>query len=197
MLRKVAAIDKRPAEKSSARTPQTCTSTMSISSRGAIARALRPDALRILFRAYSRQVTPTIYPRFRSTRTFSSIKSVNVGQQTATPQRAFSTSRFLQSEASKQILVDSLPVCCPGCGAFSQTIEPDEPGYYGKSRKQRRKPSKKDNTEQQTTESGDLTVLSTQDIPGEDHAHPTEESTAPKPIQGKPLTSIHIAPVLW
>jgi hypothetical protein len=32
-----------------------------------------------------------------------------------------------------------LPVCCPGCGAYSQTVEPNEPGYYGKTRKQTRK----------------------------------------------------------
>ncbi|KAG0159747.1 hypothetical protein PDIDSM_7271 [Penicillium digitatum] len=36
-------------------------------------------------------------------------------------------------------LADSLPVCCPGCGAFSQTVEANEPGYYGTSRKQIRK----------------------------------------------------------
>ncbi|KAL4920287.1 hypothetical protein BDW62DRAFT_177116 [Aspergillus aurantiobrunneus] len=33
----------------------------------------------------------------------------------------------------------TLPTCCPGCGAYAQTIEPNEPGYYGKTRKQTRK----------------------------------------------------------
>ncbi|KAL4944853.1 hypothetical protein BDV06DRAFT_69166 [Aspergillus oleicola] len=32
-----------------------------------------------------------------------------------------------------------IPTCCPGCGAYSQTIEPNEPGYYSKTRKQTRK----------------------------------------------------------
>ncbi|KAJ0416175.1 telomere stability and silencing-domain-containing protein [Aspergillus carlsbadensis] len=32
----------------------------------------------------------------------------------------------------------SLPLCCPGCGAYSQIVEPNEPGYYNKSRKQTR-----------------------------------------------------------
>ncbi|KAI9372067.1 telomere stability and silencing-domain-containing protein [Aspergillus egyptiacus] len=32
-----------------------------------------------------------------------------------------------------------VPLCCPGCGAYSQTVEPNEPGYYGKTRKQTRK----------------------------------------------------------
>ncbi|KAL5045238.1 hypothetical protein BDW71DRAFT_184534 [Aspergillus fruticulosus] len=32
-----------------------------------------------------------------------------------------------------------LPLCCPGCGAYSQTVEPNEPGYYSKTRKQTRK----------------------------------------------------------
>ncbi|KAL4811161.1 hypothetical protein BDV18DRAFT_6185 [Aspergillus unguis] len=34
-----------------------------------------------------------------------------------------------------------LPTCCPGCGAYAQTVEPNEPGYYGKTRKQTRKAS--------------------------------------------------------
>ncbi|KAL3479482.1 telomere stability and silencing-domain-containing protein [Aspergillus californicus] len=29
----------------------------------------------------------------------------------------------------------SLPVCCPGCGAYSQTVEPNEAGYYSKTKK--------------------------------------------------------------
>lgn len=33
----------------------------------------------------------------------------------------------------------ALPICCPGCGAYSQTVDPDQPGYYGKTRKQTRK----------------------------------------------------------
>ncbi|KAL4778806.1 telomere stability and silencing-domain-containing protein [Aspergillus varians] len=32
-----------------------------------------------------------------------------------------------------------IPTCCPGCGAYAQTVEPNEVGYYGKTRKQTRK----------------------------------------------------------
>ena len=38
-----------------------------------------------------------------------------------------------------ELLADALPICCPGCGAYTQTIEPDRPGYYSESRKQVRK----------------------------------------------------------
>ncbi|OKL61025.1 hypothetical protein UA08_03784 [Talaromyces atroroseus] len=34
---------------------------------------------------------------------------------------------------------DALPVSCPGCGAYAQTIEPTEPGYYGRTRKKAKK----------------------------------------------------------
>ena len=34
---------------------------------------------------------------------------------------------------------DVLPICCPGCGAYSQTVEPNEPGYYNRTRKQVRR----------------------------------------------------------
>ncbi|EAW06892.1 uncharacterized protein ACLA_085890 [Aspergillus clavatus NRRL 1] len=40
---------------------------------------------------------------------------------------------------SAKLVENILPVCCPGCGAYAQTVEPNEPGYYGKSRKQTRK----------------------------------------------------------
>ncbi|PWY88435.1 hypothetical protein BO70DRAFT_377926 [Aspergillus heteromorphus CBS 117.55] len=32
-----------------------------------------------------------------------------------------------------------LPLCCPGCGAFAQTVEPLEPGFYDTTKKQTRK----------------------------------------------------------
>ncbi|RAH46092.1 uncharacterized protein BO95DRAFT_514193 [Aspergillus brunneoviolaceus CBS 621.78] len=42
-------------------------------------------------------------------------------------------------DISSSIYPDSLPVCCPGCGAYTQTVEPAEPGYYSKTRKHVRK----------------------------------------------------------
>lgn len=165
---------------------------MSPCSRGAIARALRLDVLRFPSRAYSRQLAYTIHPQRCSTKALSLVNSFSVGQQPANSHRAFSTTRFRQSEAPIQNLADILPICCPGCGAFSQTIEPEEPGYYSKSRKSRRKlpTSKKDATERHDAESEDVVVSGIQDGSVEDHAHSIEESTAPKPIQGKSLAYI-------
>jgi hypothetical protein len=67
--------------------------------------------------------------------------------------RKFSSSRLLQQQVIIENLTDVLPTCCPGCGAFSQTIEPNEPGYYSASRKQTRKllASKKEAIEQSNT----------------------------------------------
>ncbi|KAI9038159.1 uncharacterized protein KD926_011201 [Aspergillus affinis] len=47
-----------------------------------------------------------------------------------------------------------LPVCCPGCGAYSQTLEPEEAGYYGESRKQTRKLLSEARKETQSTPEG-------------------------------------------
>jgi hypothetical protein len=154
---------------------------MSPCSRGAIARALRLYVLRIQFRAYSRQLAP-LYPRLCSTRTLSLINSLDVRQQPANPHRAFSTTRFRHSEAPIGNLIDVLPVCCPGCGAFSQVIDPDQPGYYSKSRKSRKQ------TRKPLSSKEDVTEL--QDSPIQDQAHSIDESTAPKPIQGKSLAYI-------
>ena len=59
-----------------------------------------------------------------------------------------------------------LPLCCPGCGAYSQTIDPNEPGYYDEGRKQVRKhraaverasESKKDEQNEQDTQDNQAT----------------------------------------
>lgn len=44
---------------------------------------------------------------------------------------------------STESLKTALPTCCPGCGAYAQTVEPNEPGYYGKTRKQTKKKLRK------------------------------------------------------
>lgn len=44
---------------------------------------------------------------------------------TATPSHGFAT--------PLQLL--SLPRSCPGCGAFSQIVSPEQPGFYGTNRK--------------------------------------------------------------
>ncbi|GKZ35226.1 hypothetical protein AbraIFM66950_005820 [Aspergillus brasiliensis] len=58
----------------------------------------------------------------------------------STQRRSFSTSIPLRASPSPEPIEEAiLPVCCPGCGAYAQTVEPSEPGYYGKTRKQTRK----------------------------------------------------------
>lgn len=43
------------------------------------------------------------------------------------------------SKDSSELLADALPLNCPGCGAYAQTIEPDQPGYYNTAKKHTRK----------------------------------------------------------
>lgn len=40
---------------------------------------------------------------------------------------------------SASLHADTLPISCPGCGAYAQTIEPSEPGYYSRTRKKAKK----------------------------------------------------------
>lgn len=95
-------------------------------------------------------------------------------------------------------LAEALPVCCPGCGAFTQTIEPEEPGYYGGNRKQTRKliASHKETTEEENVvpETGGSTAVTEGAVveekassgPLPEQTGAAEESTAPVPTQGMP-----------
>lgn len=152
---------------------------MSACSRGALSRNLRLGVLRLNPR-YPRQPALTI-PSFRITPpTANSITRHGLH----TP-RLFSTTRF-QPQAAIENLTDVLPVCCPGCGAFSQTVEPDEPGYYGASRKQTRKllASRQQAIEERSTELGFEGISTIQDSVSVDDSHGKEEMVAPRPIQG-------------
>ncbi|KAL2865538.1 telomere stability and silencing-domain-containing protein [Aspergillus lucknowensis] len=51
--------------------------------------------------------------------------------------RNFSTESPISAESPENIH-PILPVCCPGCGAYAQTTEPNEPGYYNTARKSTR-----------------------------------------------------------
>jgi hypothetical protein len=58
----------------------------------------------------------------------------------AVPKSFPSPSSSSPSSSSSSLLhKDILPICCPGCGAYAQTIDPSEPGYYSKTRKRTRK----------------------------------------------------------
>lgn len=50
-----------------------------------------------------------------------------------------STSAPESSSSSSLLPNEILPICCPGCGAYAQTTDPNEPGYYSKARKRTRK----------------------------------------------------------
>jgi hypothetical protein len=50
---------------------------------------------------------------------------------TVTPE----SSEEAASNTSAVLHKDVVPICCPGCGAYSQTVDPNEPGYYGRTRK--------------------------------------------------------------
>lgn len=152
------------------------TSTMSACSRGALSKALRLDILRLKPRYPCRHAFISV-PLRRIT------PSANfVTRHDLHPSRCFSTTPF-RRQTTVENLTDVLPVCCPGCGAFSQTIEPDEPGYYGASRKQTRKllASRKDAIEETTTKLGAEGVSTEQTgVEGADE----KETAAPRPIRG-------------
>lgn len=184
-------IDKQFANrKRSAPTPQIRTSTMSPCSRGAISRALGRHALPLSSRSCSRRLVPANLRRFR---TLSSVAKSAASVQQLRPNlpRRFSTSRFRQSQIPSEELTDLLPICCPGCGAPSQTIVPDEPGYYSESRKQTRKllASRRDTIERQTTDSEAVAESVSGERFSEDAAlqqgSAEGEVAAPRPIQGK------------
>ena len=77
----------------------------------------------------SRSWMPTHPARKSQQRNFSSIPDLG----------AASTDPFSDLWAEPDLIECAIPLCCPGCGAFSQTIDPNEPGYYSKTRKQTRK----------------------------------------------------------
>ncbi|KAJ5814673.1 hypothetical protein N7474_006450 [Penicillium riverlandense] len=95
--------------------------------------------------------------------------------------RNFTTAPFRQEQISERQIraTEVLPVCCPGCGAFSQTVWPDEPGYYNPSRKQTRK----------------LLAAQSRPLDGQDADGPaeyipsesetSEEQAVPTPIHGR------------
>jgi len=154
------------------------TSTMSACSRGTLSRALRFSSLRTTSQLPCR-VAFTI-PTLRNTASIAN----SITRSSPNPRRCFSTTNF-QQEAAAEKLTDVLPICCPGCGAFSQTVEPDEPGYYGASRKQNRKllASRKETIE--TSNKGleaEMTPLVKDEL--EDENTERDEPVVPRPTQG-------------
>lgn len=107
--------------------------------------------------------------------------------------RFFSTTTSAQTQEPAEDLTDVLPIFCPGCGAFSQTIEPSEPGYYSTGRKQTRRllASKKD-IDAQTAKSGGAAPSISGETGSDDVSQQPgtgDELPAPKPIQGRRLVA--------
>lgn len=173
-------IDKTTSKKSSARTPQLrLFATMSLCARGAISRALRLDSLQLGSKHCSRRLAYSIYTGCRVAPPM--IKNSSLIDRSRKQCRNFSSSRPQRTQADIENLTDVLPTCCPGCGAFSQTIEPNEPGYYSAGRKQTRKllASKKDAIEKGNTAENATSVNTEQSDNGED-----AQPTVPLPLQG-------------
>lgn len=152
---------------------------MSLCARDALSRALRLDSLRFSSKACFSRLTPSIYSRCRAA-PFAINNSSNIDRR-HNQYRKFTTSLLQQAQTDIENLIDVLPTCCPGCGAFSQTIEPNEPGYYSASRKQTRKllASKKEGIEQSNAAEDAAHPVSEDSGPEEDAQH-----TVPIPIQG-------------
>ncbi|CAG7990207.1 unnamed protein product [Penicillium salamii] len=110
---------------------------MSLCSRGALFRNPRPNLLRLASKNVTR--SPPLPFLFRSRLTLQSNVVPGDRNQYRSEYRNFSTTPSRREEASVDPLTSALPVCCPGCGAFSQIVEENEPGYYSPSRKQTRK----------------------------------------------------------
>lgn len=163
---------------------------MSPYSRRVISRALGYHVLPLSSRPCPRRLIPASLSQLRIV---PSVANSSASAQQLRPNlpRCFSTSRSRQSQTPSENLTDVLPICCPGCGAFSQTIEPNEPGYYSESRKQTRKllASRRDALERQVTESGDAAESIARDSGSEDITQQQrdieDELAAPKPIQGQ------------
>lgn len=157
---------------------------MSLCSRGAVFRNPRLNLLRLLPKTIPRSQAQTLFSPSRAA------PQPKVLTDLRRQCRCFSTTRFQreqpQAEPQVDTLADSLPVCCPGCGAFSQTVEANEPGYYGTSRKQIRKllAVRKEAIEHQNIQEN--TAVSTEgDELSAQQNDAIEEAIPPKPIQGK------------
>lgn len=161
---------------------------MSACSRGAIWRALTHNIRLTSSRLCRQRLVSFFLAQHRIARP-GPVPASHFQRPTLNLPRYFSTIGLRQSQTPDEDITNVLPTCCPGCGAFSQTIEPNEPGYYSKSRKQTRKllASRKTANEQHDTESGDTAVSvagdKTEDAE-QQNCEIEEELAAPKPFQG-------------
>lgn len=157
---------------------------MSLCSRGAVFRNPRLNLLRLLPKTIPRSQAQTLFSPSRAA------PQSKVLTDLRRQCRCFSTTRFQreqpQAEPQLDTIADSLPVCCPGCGAFSQTVEANEPGYYGTSRKQIRKllAVRKEAIEHKNIQEIKATSTDRDDLSAQQNGA-IEEAMPPKPIRGR------------
>ncbi|KXT07343.1 hypothetical protein AC578_585 [Pseudocercospora eumusae] len=105
----------------------------------------------------ARTETPTVSPRFTSLLTRQPPWPAAAAHPTSHFLRSFSRTPWRPQEEvveaehprlSTQIhhldFAKTLPVVCPGCGALSQTLEHETPGFYSPRRRKTRRPNKDD-----------------------------------------------------
>ncbi|KAJ5086907.1 hypothetical protein NUU61_008214 [Penicillium alfredii] len=151
---------------------------MSPCARGAISRFLRFDLLRSNLQRCPRQLTQTrsLRPRIAAL----PINTLNGVCQRAHQNRYFSTTRFQRDKSPPNALTEILPIFCPGCGAFSQTIEPHEPGYYSTAKRENRKLIAARKEALESTEGISEDAATSKDQQSND----TEEHVVPQPMHG-------------
>ena len=89
-------------------------------------------------RSFAASILPFLYPRLVSDTTTHGFLTTRLQQKC----RLYTSGR-LHSEASHLSVPDNehhtplleLPTNCPGCGAFTQNIDPDAAGFYSAARK--------------------------------------------------------------
>lgn len=68
---------------------------------------------------------------------FSPPKAFFPGHSLGTRQLRSFTSSIQPCADSIEPAASALPLCCPGCGAYTQTIDPNELGYYSENRRRK------------------------------------------------------------
>ncbi|KAJ5779704.1 hypothetical protein N7457_007424 [Penicillium paradoxum] len=150
---------------------------MSLCSRSAVLRSSKLNFLRLFPRNITRSSAPTVFSQSR----VGPLPKLHSDFHRQC--RCFSTTLSQRDQPTVEPLADSLPVCCPGCGAFSQTVEANEPGYYGTSRKSIRRllaarkgaTESKDEAVKKAASEGESVPAEQNDI--------VEEAEPPRPIQ--------------
>lgn len=165
-----------------------------------VSRSLRPNIRGILSPAPFQRPLSALSTRTSRLAQQPSIANRRNFQATA---KQLDTSTETKTPPTEPLELDKelLPICCPGCGAYSQTIDPNEPGYYSKTRKKTRKVL---NKTKRLAEERDKLLLSpaietstgNQDAESASGTRAVED-TAPKPARKYILYSSSLGLVLF